>query len=84
MEKLWKLKALKNKIQTAKAFQEQGLLNRSINLSYFELLGDAEDMNKEEAIYHEITNDELSLFAKKIFVKTNCSLLKVQQNDSEK
>ena len=79
-----KLKALKNKIQTAKAFQEQGLLNRSINLSYFELLGDAEDMNKEEARYHEVKDEDLSLFAKKIFVKTNCSLLKVQKHDSEK
>ena len=76
--------ALKNKIRTAKAFQEQGLLNRSINLCYFELLGDAEDINKEEARYQEIKDNDLSLFANKIFVKTNCSLLKVHQHDSEK
>jgi predicted Zn-dependent peptidase len=78
-----KLKALKNKIRTAKAFQEQGLLNRSINLVYFELLGDAHEMNKEENKYQEIENTDLGLFAKKCFVKTNCSLLKVHQDDSK-
>ena len=79
-----KLKALKNKIQTAKAFQEQGLLNRSINLSYFELLGDAQDINKEEMKYQKIKDEDLRLFAKNLFVKKNCSLLKVHHHGSKK
>ena len=75
-----KLQALKNKIRTAKAFQDQGLLNRSLNLSFFELLGDANGINEEELIYHNIANPELILFAKDVFVRSNCSLLKVHKN----
>lgn len=76
-----KLKGLKNKISTAKAFQDQGLLNRSINLSFFELLGDANGINEEEPIYQKITHSDLILFAKENLVKHNCSLLKVCNND---
>ncbi len=72
--------ALKNKINTARAFQEQGLLNRSMNLCYFELLGDANGINEEDQIYQSIQQEDLLSFAKDIFVRSNCSLLKVHQN----
>jgi len=75
-----KLNALKNKIYTAKAFQDRGLLNRSMNLCYFELLGDANGINEEEAIYQSIEHSDVLSFAEKTLVKTNCSLLKVHQN----
>jgi predicted Zn-dependent peptidase len=75
-----KLEALKNKISTAKAFQEQGLLNRSINLSFFELLGDANAINEEGLIYQKISHSDLVLFANELFSKNNCSLLKVSKN----
>ena len=75
-----KLIGIKNKISTAKAFQEQGLLNRSINLSFFELLGDSNGINEEPLIYQKIETNDLILFAKNTFVKTNCSLLKVCNN----
>ena len=75
-----KLNALKNKISTAKAFQDQALLNRSMNLCYFELLGDANGINEEESIYQSIEHNDLRYFAEQILVKTNCSLLKVHQN----
>jgi len=75
-----KLIGIKNKISTAKAFQEQGLLNRSINLSFFELLGDANGINEDALIYQKIESIDLISFAKNTFVKTNCSLLKVCNN----
>ena len=75
-----KLIGIKNKISTAKAFQEQGLLNRSINLSFFELLGDANGINEDALIYQKIEAIDLISFAKNTFVKTNCSLLKVCNN----
>lgn len=75
-----KLNALKNKISTAKAFQDQGLLNRSMNLCFFELLGDANGINEEESIYQSIEHEDLLHFARQTLAKTNCSLLKVHQN----
>ena len=76
-----KLESLKNKINTAKAFQEQGLLNRSINLSFFELLGDANGVNEEGFIYQKISCNDLILFASDVLIRNNCSLLKVAIND---
>lgn len=72
------LNRLKNKIRTAKEFQEQGLLNRAMNLAFFELLGDADGINQEQLLYSAIESGHLLLSAKEILNKTNCSLLKVK------
>lgn len=72
------LERLMIKIRTAKEFQEQGLLNRAMNLCIFELLGDANGINEEALIYHKITSKDLSRVSKKTLKKTNCTLLKVK------
>ncbi len=72
------LNKLKIKIRTAKEFQEQGLLNRAMNLCIFELLGDANGINTESAIYEAINANHLQETALKILDKSNCSLLKVK------
>lgn len=74
-----KLNSLKNKLSTAKAFQEQGLLNKSISLCMFELLGDANGINEEIQIYNNIQNDDILGFANSILRKENCSLLKINK-----
>ena len=74
-----KLNSLKNKLSTAKAFQEQGLLNKSINLCMFELLGDANGINEEIQIYNNIQNDDILGFTNSTLRKENCSLLKINK-----
>ncbi|MFN4952442.1 MAG: M16 family metallopeptidase [Flavobacteriales bacterium] len=69
------LNRLRMKGKTSKAFQEQGLLNRAMNLSLFELLGDANGINEEEAIYNAIEASHLQDYAKSIFNPSNCSRL---------
>lgn len=76
------LARLKNKIKTAKAFQEQGLLNRAMNLCLFELLGDAEGVNQEALIYSEIEPKHIQTVAKQLLNQSNCSLLKVKTTQS--
>jgi zinc protease len=66
------------KIRTAKEFQEQGLLNRAMNLCYFELLGDANGINEEPEVYAAIKPEHLKRAAKEILQHKNCSLLKVK------
>lgn len=68
---------LMNKIKTAKAFSDQALLNRAMNLCSFELLGDANGINDEGHLYDAITAVDIQKMAQKILVRTNCSLLKV-------
>lgn len=72
------LDRLKNKIQTAKEFQEQGLLNRAMNLALFELLGDADGINQEAEIYARIQPEHMQNMANVLLNQTNCSLLKVK------
>jgi zinc protease len=67
-----------NKIKTSKAFQEQGLLNRAMNLCYFELLGDADGINEELEIYNQIEAEHIQEAAHTILIPENCSLLRVQ------
>jgi predicted Zn-dependent peptidase len=69
------LNRLRMKGKTSKAFQEQGLLNRAMNLSLFELLGDANGINEEEAIYNAIQASHLQDYAKSLFNPSNCSRL---------
>lgn len=72
-----KMKLL-NKIRTAKEFQEQGLLNRAMNLCMYELLGDANGVNEENTIYQQITPEQIQGLSNEMLLKTNCSVLRVK------
>lgn len=72
------LKRLKNKIKTTKAYQDKALLNRTMNLCFFELLGNAELINDELQRYDNITVNDLHRVANELLKKTNCSTLKIK------
>lgn len=72
------LEKVMNKIRTTKEFQEQGILNRAMNLSFYELLGDADLINKESDVYSRISNEDILRLAKETLKKEKCSLLKVK------
>jgi zinc protease len=69
---------LLNKIRTVKEFQEQGLLNRAMNLCIYELLGDANGVNEENNLYQSITAEQIKVVANQLFKKENTSLLRVK------
>lgn len=64
-----------NKLESSNVFGEMNLLNRAMNIAYFELLGDANELNTEIEKYRSVTSNDISNFAEKIFVKENCSSL---------
>jgi len=67
-----------NKYLTAKAFQEQSLLNRVMNIAQFELLGILDDINRQKEIYESITPKQIQEFCKKVFQVNNTSVLTVK------
>lgn len=77
------LKRLLIKIRTAKEFQEQGLLNRAMNLCSFELLGDADGINQESLLYQAIKPSDLKLIANQLMVRENCTLLKIKSSQND-
>lgn len=72
------LARIKIKIETSKVFSEQGILNKAMGLCMHELLGDADDINKEQEYYDAISVEEIQQYVKDNLVLTNCSLLKVK------
>ncbi len=72
------LERLNIKIRTAREFQDQGLLNRAMNLCHFELLGDAGGINEDLMVYQSITPKHISTLGKSIFKKKNCSVLRIK------
>jgi zinc protease len=69
------LTKVKNKTESTMMFSEMSLLDKAMNLAQFELLGDADDLNKEPGKYLAITTEQIQEQAKSIFRKDNSSTL---------
>lgn len=69
------LQKVKNKLETVKAFEDQNVLSRVMNLAQFELLGIIDEINDESIKYDQISSNSIQNFAKKYFLKSNCSTL---------
>jgi zinc protease len=53
------LQKIKNKAESSIVFSELGIMYRSINLCFYEALGDADIINKETAFYQAISADDI-------------------------
>ncbi len=69
------LEKVKNKTESAMAFEDMSLMNRASSIAMYELLGDADLMNKELDKYHAVTAGEMMAETKIIFDKNNCSTM---------
>ncbi|MEM7103490.1 MAG: pitrilysin family protein [Bacteroidota bacterium] len=69
------LQKIKNKVESTLIFSEASVLNKAINLAFFELLGDADIINREPEYYRTITSIDLQKQAKETFRIENCSRL---------
>ena len=77
------LQKIKNKIESTLIFSELNVLNKAINLSFFELLGDAELIDKEAGFYQKITTADLHRVAQEILTEENCSELHYKSRKQE-
>ncbi|QNL48904.1 insulinase family protein [Olivibacter sp. SDN3] len=71
----YELAKVKNKVESTLVFGEMSILDKAMNLAYFELLGSAELLNDEINKYRSITAESIQLQAKEIFKKENSSTL---------
>ena len=72
---LLELEKVKNKIESMLAFEDLNLLSRANNLAFYELLGDAENMNREFENYNRVTAEDMLKYANEVLVPTNCNTL---------
>jgi predicted Zn-dependent peptidase len=69
------LQKVKNRVEAMMAFSEMRVLDKAMNLAYYELLGNASQVNDLVQRYASVTSAEIVLEANKIFSAENCSTL---------
>ncbi|PRD48192.1 M16 family metallopeptidase [Sphingobacterium haloxyli] len=75
MMKETELQKVKNKIESTMVFAELSILDRAMNLAFFEVLGDAGLYNQEVAKYLAVTPSDIQRVAQEIFMPENSSTL---------
>ena len=69
------LQKVKNKVESRIIFSETEALSKAMNLSFHELIGNAEDINFEIEKYTEVSLSDIQNQAEEIFRPENCSTL---------
>ncbi|MCO5934766.1 insulinase family protein [Mucilaginibacter sp. RB4R14] len=69
------LTKVKNKTESTMVFSEMSLLDKAMNLAFYELMGDADGFNHETAKFLAVTAGEIKAHANTIFTKENSSTL---------
>jgi zinc protease len=64
-----------NKTESVICFEDMSIMNRAHSLAFYELLGDADLMNKELSLYQKVTPSMIQQTAQKIFQDTNRNTL---------
>jgi zinc protease len=82
------LTKVKNKTESTLVFSEMSLLDKAMNLAFYELMGNAEDFNHESERFLAVTAQQVKEYANLIFRKENSSTLvylaqKVEASESE-
>lgn len=71
----YELNKVKNRVESTMVFAELSILDKAMNLAYFELLGNAEAFNREVERYLRISVSDIQQQAQQLFRKENSSTL---------
>ncbi|HUQ65249.1 MAG TPA: pitrilysin family protein [Flavitalea sp.] len=69
------LAKIKNKTESAIAFEDMSVMTRANNLAFYELLGDAALFNSDRDKYFAVTDDDVMNYTRKIFDENNSNTL---------
>ena len=75
------LEKVKNKAESALAFEDMSLMNRASNIAMYENLGEAELINTELSKYQAVTAEEILAQARIIFDGNNCNTMYYLSNN---
>jgi predicted Zn-dependent peptidase len=78
------MEKVKNKFESSTVFSNTSILNKAANLSYFELLGDPDLINREVDIYRSLNHEIVVEAVRKYFVPSNCSTIHYMSTRKEK
>lgn len=69
------LQKIKNNVESSLVFSEMELEGKAFNLAYFELMGNADEVNFEGEKYQAVTAEKVRELTEKNLVNSNCSTL---------
>ena len=69
------LEKVKNKFEANALFGELNVMNKAMNLGYYELLGDLGLINRETALYRSLTAEQTADFCRRTLQAERCSTL---------
>lgn len=69
------LTKVKNKLESTLVFSEMSLLDKAMNLAFYELMGDANNLNIEIEKYAAVSKQDIKDMANCLFVKEKCTTL---------
>lgn len=69
------LEKVKNKVESTMEFSKMGILNKAMNIAYYELLGNADEYNREVDRYLAVTSAAILRQARQLFRKANSNTL---------
>ena len=75
------LEKVKNKTESAMAFEDMSVMNRASSIAIYELMGDANLINTELSKYHAVTVTDMLHESRIIFNENNCSTLYYLSNN---
>ncbi|MEM9261077.1 MAG: insulinase family protein, partial [Bacteroidota bacterium] len=67
------LEKVQNKVESNLILSESNILNKAINLAFFEILGNADLINQEPQLYRKVMATQIQQLAQHILVEENCS-----------
>jgi zinc protease len=71
----YEIEKVKNKFESSTVLSNSGILNKAVNLSMFELLGDPDLINQEVDYYRAVTSEMVRDAAMKYLSPTNCTTM---------
>ena len=69
------LEKVKNRSIAMRQIENSSILNKAINLAYYNWMGDVNMVNSEDEKYQQVSIEQIQRVAKQIFNKNNCSTL---------
>jgi predicted Zn-dependent peptidase len=73
------LQKVKNKVEAVHEFSKTSALHKAMNMSFYELLGDAERINTEIEEYRKVAPEDIKRVSNYVLNETNCSTLYYQK-----
>ncbi|MEO8770669.1 MAG: pitrilysin family protein [Ferruginibacter sp.] len=77
------LEKVKNKTESAMAFEDMSVMSRAQSIAMYELLGDADLINSELSKYQSVTAEQILEESRIIFDENNCSTMYYLSNNSD-